>query len=250
MRVGVWHRFAKARRYFWARVDVIVGLIADILAPDLLMPTSPAKASGSYTRYFAYEYTGQTSQEIAFYNFGNVTHTVTVSIYNPDGTLFGTENVTLRAYEEVSIVAPKATWRLLVAGGDGTPTTDEAYGIVATSDNSFFIIAASDGTSELPGTSKSAINPQGKLYTDSWWGIYNYPDAAKNDYVYIFNPNDTSTTVTFTVVDTDGTQFSSATNIAFTGGGGWAGRFVERQKGGLDKKKALVSMGRASGAGI
>ncbi len=188
----------------WAGVMVLTVLVLG----TALMPHA-ALAQTTNTRYFAYEYTSQGGQFLQFYNPTDAGHTVTVDIYYPRGALWGTESVVLRAYENITITNPNDTWGLPDTD-QGTAVNDTAYGLVATSDQLFSIITASDRIQV--GTGAGTIHPQGNLYTDSWWGMYNYPsggDVTKEDYFFIFNPNGSSTAVTFTVYDSAGVEIGT-----------------------------------------
>lgn len=195
-------------------------LFDDRVGIRALAPAAPQ--ARTYGAYFPYEYTTQTGQQLTFFNVYTGTHTLTINIYNPNGSFNRTRSLTLRAYETITIDDPKTTWGLNVAPSNGSPATDTAYGIIATSSRPFGLVAATDAT-EFGGSGYSSVNPQSEPYTDTWFGMWNIdagqgcsdPPTAE-DYVFVFNPNNAATNVTFDVYDTNGNVIDANGSAAGT----------------------------------
>ena len=68
-----------------------------------------SSAWAQQARYFTYEYTRQTGQFIDFYNLTDTAQTVTVDIYNPDGSSHSTQSVVLRGYESLTQTDPSVS---------------------------------------------------------------------------------------------------------------------------------------------
>ena len=87
-----------------------------------------SQAPTTFFRYFSYEFT--TEQPITFFNSGTGATTVTVDIYNPDGTPQGpARTVFLRAFETRTIRDVVNEFNLPMTD-QGTPTSDQAYGFI------------------------------------------------------------------------------------------------------------------------
>ena len=187
-----------------AEIGAILGALG------VVFTLSPSVAHAQTRRVFAYEYTEQTEQHIVFTERDNTNQTVQVSIHLPGGTLHSTQTVILRPLETVTIDDPVLDWGLPVAAGHGTPTTDTAYGIVATSPGFFTIIANNDRIQHGGVVGSGAIWVRDAA-TDMWWGHRNFDSGqacnappTQEDYFYVFNPNATATNVTLTAHDTAG----------------------------------------------
>ena len=146
---------------------------------------------------------------IDVYDLSNADQDFTMKLYNPVGTLQGTYNFSLRAFEnktfEFPIGANLGSCGEGVKCGIGLVNTSEGrsgsttgYGVVLSSDDDelFGVIGQFDKReSGAGGGGKQTYNPQRDLYTDTWWGMYNYPDSdvVKQDYFHIFNGQNSST---------------------------------------------------------
>ena len=163
---------------------------------------------------------------IDVYDLSNAAQDLTMTLYNPDGTLQGTYNFSLRAFENKTFEFPiganlgscgegaKCGIGLVntVEGRSGSTT---GYGVVLSSDTDelFGVIGQFDKReSGVGGGGKQTYNPQRDLYTDTWWGMYNYPDSdvVQQDYFHIFNGNSISTSFTIRAYDTSGTLICTA----------------------------------------
>lgn len=164
---------------------VISAAVAAVVAWPLL-------STAATRRVFAFEYTTQSEQWLVFWDKANIDQTVTVDIYRPNGSYWGSKTVDLRPRETVTITDQAKQWKLPVGPGDGTPSSDYAYGMVAHSDHDFGMFASND-EQELGGSGYSTIFPL-DAHTDAWWGMYNYPgnDTTKHDYFFLTNPNGTA----------------------------------------------------------
>ncbi len=193
---------------------ILLSAVSIILAGSLDSPSDPtAMQTGAVRRVFAFEYTTQNNQWLAFWNIAGWEHTVTVEIYNPDGSHWGDRTVTLRAYETKTISDPKVDWGLVMAPDHGTPSDDYAYGMVAHSNSEFGMFVSND-EQQLGGSGYNTIYPL-DAYNDAWWGMYNYPSDinSEKDYFFLTNPENSQASATVVVYDSNGNQLSS-TNLA------------------------------------
>ena len=204
------------------RRKIILGVCITTCVLAVLMISSvlalkPANAQLSHSRWYVHEFT--TSSMIGdVHNLSSGTIDVVFDIYNADGSDKTTKTLTLRGYENKTIQWEN-TENLSTCGasllcgfgmsgdtvsegspGDGNTT---AYGVHAHSDDPFNLIVYSDN---LEFGAESTINPQGELYTDTWFGMYNYPSSSDSDkdYFHVFNGNDTATTISVDVYKYNG----------------------------------------------
>ena len=82
--------FVNSRR--WFRGLLLLGVTALLFASSVC---------AQQARYFTYEYTRQSGELIDFYNLVDAPQTVTVTIYNPDGSvnINSPQSISLRGYE-------------------------------------------------------------------------------------------------------------------------------------------------------
>jgi hypothetical protein len=106
-----------------------------------------------------------------------------------DGTLQGIYTLVLNPYETKTID---------ICSTYGIPT-GQTYGIIVYGTSGFSMLVASDRFQ----TVSCSIHPQGLLFKDTWFGMYNYTGNPP-DYFYVFNPNSVSVTSTVDVYNSNG----------------------------------------------
>lgn len=214
----------KARNQIWPpgngglSVAGVVGRTTAVLAAAVLALASVARAQ-TERKVFAFEYTTESSQKITFVNHVGVSQDITVNIYEPGGAAWsgGAKTVSLNGFQTKTIT-PKDDWNLQKKAtgesGHGTPDTDTAYGVVATSSVGSFAILTYSDEQEHAGSGYSAIYPRDTV-SEAVWGMWNYNDnpgtskGGKRDYFFLFNPNSTAAQVTLQPRKSDGTAIDA-----------------------------------------
>jgi hypothetical protein len=218
-----WYHLLSNKKYFIILRKVLMAtLLFSLIFSGYLLRSSPEKrvfsAGPPYYGYAPAEITG--THWIDLWNYENKTITVSIDVYEADGDHVAgfPKTKTLAPFEEVSINVTVAENLATCGRGaecglglastdDGTPSTDTAYGMIFSSnDAEFGVIGSFDLLGPGFGGSPQTYNLQPELFSDTWWGMYNYPstDEVKWDYFHIFNANSTPTTVYFDIYDSDG----------------------------------------------
>ncbi len=159
------------------------------------IPT-PTPLPPDQSQYFVQNQSNMGNLNCCFYNLTENSVDVSVNHYYQSGILYETNYLTL---------LPRETRTLDVATEWGLPSGN-IWGVTAFGTDGFSMLVAPDRI-EFASPTSASIHPQGLIYTDSWWGMYNPPSNGYQgwDFFYIFNPNPVSAIPVFSVYDTDGT---------------------------------------------
>jgi GEVED domain/Family of unknown function (DUF5719) len=179
-----------------------------------LQAQNACESTAIHQKTWALELT-ESGQGISFINRAAAANTVTVKVYNPNGTLNMTRTVSLAGYQTVTQYPGVATgsggWSLPITV-EGDPTTDQAYAMVATSSEAFSAMLYPDEMLSGFGTGKTAIWAQNTV-NDSWFGMYNFPAIANNgnarEYFFLTNPSSSAATVAVNLYKSDGTALGT-----------------------------------------
>jgi protocatechuate 3,4-dioxygenase beta subunit len=191
-------------------------LVLLLILVGFALPAQPAAAApGPFQRVWSFELTEASGQGLSFVSLSRFPTTVTVNVYNPNGTLNRTRTVSLGAYETKTVYPGQAAgsggWDLPVTS-QGSPATDTAYGMVATAAESFGIMLYPDEMLSGFGTGKTAIWAPGTT-TSATWGHYNFPANTCNpnarEYFFVTNPGTSTANLSFNLYRSNGTAIGA-----------------------------------------
>jgi hypothetical protein len=206
--------FFKTNQFKHLKNASLLILFCLFLPPSVFFAQTSCESTAIHQKTWAFELT-ESGQGISFINRSASANTVTVKVYNPNGTLNMTRTVALVGYQTVtqypSLSAGSGGWDLPVTSDDD-PNTDVAYAMVATSSEAFSAMLYPDEMQSGFGTGKTAIWAQNTV-ADTWFGMYNYPAIANNgnarEYFFITNPSNSTATVSVNLFKSDGTALGT-----------------------------------------